>query len=92
MNLDKNKINNLIEKTKKASINGYSVMKELITRYALMSKEFLRKTKEKGMKILEGMDFSCLKKVHFNFHHFTTVCIVSLIVFFGSFGSGISTS
>ena len=51
--------------------------------------------KEKAIEKYEGsnVDLTVLKKVHFNFHHFTSVCIVALLAFFVTlYSTGFNTA
>lgn len=51
--------------------------------------------KEKAIKKYESsnVDLTVLRKVHFNFHHFTSVCIVALLAFFVTlYSTGFNTA
>lgn len=87
MNFEKlniEKLKKLLKSSKEISLKNLDSLKVKTLELKETSVKNVGTLKEKATEKYESssLDLSFMKKVHFNFHHFTTVSIVALLAFF----------
>lgn len=82
--LNMEKLKKLLKSSKEISLKNLDSLKVKTLKLKETSVKNVGTLKEKATEKYESssLDLSFMKKVHFNFHHFTTVSIVALLAFF----------